>query len=626
MKYFLFFIVLGSFLFGCQQEPTSTTNEEDSTASEVVAIPPFLPLQTVAFDDFSAFQTPDTNWKIVDKASSDFMQNYALEIVDGKGILVNKPDSIHKGNLVTLLEHGDLELELEFMMARASNSGIYFQSRYEVQLFDSWNKDTISFADCGGIYEQWKDKENGGTIGGATPKVNASKAPGLWQTLRVLFRAPRFDATGKKTANAKFEYVYLNDMLIQKNVEVSSPTIAATFRDEKPKGNLMIQGDHGPVAFRNMRLKTLAQDTVTLNNLTYKLYNGKWDYIPNFDTMQVTSSGSFNSFADVENLAQTKDHFAFVFEGNMEIPNEGQYLFETTIDDGGDLYIDDKLVVHNEGDPGLGTERAIVNLTKGVHKFKLTYYEEVWLAWLVVQVEGPNVEKHYLLNPPGKFPWGEEEVTPITVTPNQTPEMVRAFVMHGKEKKTHTISVGTPNGIHFSYDLQNAALLSAWKGKFADVTEMWDGRGESQLLKPLNARIELDDKITLASLAYQKDNFPAIKQAQFQSLGYTLNVQQFPVFEYRFGNVNVRDEIVPKEKQLQRTLVFDGQEVNLYHKVAVAKQITKLANGWYDIDGNYYVQVNQPDRVELRTTNQQQTLMLPVANKAKDTLSYNIVW
>ncbi|MEK7676891.1 MAG: family 16 glycoside hydrolase [Verrucomicrobiota bacterium] len=71
-----------------------------------------------------------------------------------------------------------------------------------------------------------------------------------------MFRAPRFDASGKKVENARFVKVTHNGRVIHENVELTGPTRAATYEnDEKPTGPLMLQGDHGPVAYRNLQLK-----------------------------------------------------------------------------------------------------------------------------------------------------------------------------------------------------------------------------------------------------------------------------------------------------------------------------------------------------------------------------------
>ena len=90
--------------------------------------------------------------------------------------------------------------------------------------------------------------------------MNASKAPGEWQTFEVIFRAPRFGPDGQKTANGKFVRVVLNGQVIHENVEVTGPTRAAAYRDEKPKGPIMLQGDHGPVAYRNIRIRILKDE------------------------------------------------------------------------------------------------------------------------------------------------------------------------------------------------------------------------------------------------------------------------------------------------------------------------------------------------------------------------------
>jgi hypothetical protein len=73
----------------------------------------------------------------------------------------------------------------------------------------------------------------------------------------VWFQAPRFDATGKKTTNAKFLRVVYNGLSVQKEVECEGPTRAAMEIPEAPMGPLMIQGDHGPVALRNIYIRPL---------------------------------------------------------------------------------------------------------------------------------------------------------------------------------------------------------------------------------------------------------------------------------------------------------------------------------------------------------------------------------
>jgi hypothetical protein len=84
--------------------------------------------------------------------------------------------------------------------------------------------------------------------------VNASKPPGEWQKFVIDFRAPKFDESGKKIANARFVKVELNGQVLHENVEMKGPTPSGVTGKEAPEGPLMFQGDHGPVAYRNIRI------------------------------------------------------------------------------------------------------------------------------------------------------------------------------------------------------------------------------------------------------------------------------------------------------------------------------------------------------------------------------------
>ena len=105
----------------------------------------------------------------------------------GTGILLNLNDNTRKDNLVSAFEHGDIELEVEVMIPKGSNSGIYLQGRYEVQLLDSWGVKDPSFSDIGGIYRNW-ETEKGKIYMGKAPLTNAAKAPGLWQKMNISCR------------------------------------------------------------------------------------------------------------------------------------------------------------------------------------------------------------------------------------------------------------------------------------------------------------------------------------------------------------------------------------------------------------------------------------------------------
>lgn len=207
--------------------------------------------------DLSGWRKSAGDWLVVEKAAPDESDSTKFSLSRGKGVLVNGPKG-RTVNLISLFEHGDVEAHIEFMVPKKSNSGVYFQGRYEIQVLDSWGVEKLKFSDCGGVYQRWINRKG---YGGNAPRVNASRRPGEWQTFDVVFRAPRFDASGEKVENARFVKVVHNGQVIHENVELLGPTRSATYEnDEKPAGPLMLQGDHGPVAYRNIRLKPIVVD------------------------------------------------------------------------------------------------------------------------------------------------------------------------------------------------------------------------------------------------------------------------------------------------------------------------------------------------------------------------------
>ena len=89
-------------------------------------------------------------WQAVTSPFTKDKEHHKLDYTAGAGILVNDNDAQHNSALISNLEHQDLDIEFEFMMpAGSSNSGIYLQGRYEVQLFDSWGKAVPDITDLG---------------------------------------------------------------------------------------------------------------------------------------------------------------------------------------------------------------------------------------------------------------------------------------------------------------------------------------------------------------------------------------------------------------------------------------------------------------------------------------------
>ena len=218
-------------------------------------------------DDLSAWRGNTGQWEIVGDTFTNPKNVKLLSSKPGTGVILNGPTG-RTNNIVSKAEFGDVKAHIEFMVPKGSNSGVYFMGRYEIQVYDSYGVEKGQYPgiECGGIYERWDNNRNKG-FEGHSPRVNASRAPGQWQTFDVIFRAPRFDKNGRKISNARFEKIVHNGILVHENVELTGPTRAGMYNDEKPTGPLMLQGDHGPVAYRNIwltgALPFFAMDTGT---------------------------------------------------------------------------------------------------------------------------------------------------------------------------------------------------------------------------------------------------------------------------------------------------------------------------------------------------------------------------
>lgn len=197
-------------------------------------------------------------WTMAESVSGSTTEKKWKSIKAGKSILFNGKTG-KSTNIVSKSPYSDVELLVEFMIPKSSNSGIYFMERYEVQILDSYGKadDALTYGDCAGIYHRWDEtiedpKKRG--YEGTSPTTNASKAPGAWQQLLIAFRAPRFDEAGKKSENARFIKVTHNGVVIHEDVEVTGPTRGGKSGEESKEGRFIIQGDHGPIAVRKFQV------------------------------------------------------------------------------------------------------------------------------------------------------------------------------------------------------------------------------------------------------------------------------------------------------------------------------------------------------------------------------------
>jgi hypothetical protein len=129
-------------------------------------------------------------------------------------------------NLVTDEKFGDFKLHIEFRYPKESNSGVYLRGRYEVQIMDSKGNYPV-FGELGGVY------------GFLTPSEQVAKDAGEWQTYDI-------------TLIGRMITLIANGKTVISNQEIPGITGGALDSKEGEPGPLQLQGDHGPIEYRNI--------------------------------------------------------------------------------------------------------------------------------------------------------------------------------------------------------------------------------------------------------------------------------------------------------------------------------------------------------------------------------------
>jgi hypothetical protein len=145
------------------------------------------------------------------------------------GVYVNHPPST---DIQTDQDYYNFQLHIEFNIAPGSNSGVYLRDKYEVQILDSYRK-PASVESCGALF------------GRIAPATDAARQPGTWQTFDITFVGRRLT-------------VLQNGTRVLHNVDVGPKGTGRASDCPDGPGPLRLQGDHGMVMFRNVRLRPLS--------------------------------------------------------------------------------------------------------------------------------------------------------------------------------------------------------------------------------------------------------------------------------------------------------------------------------------------------------------------------------
>jgi len=160
------------------------------------------------------------------------------------------------GDIQTKQNFGDVQLHLEWQSdpgssasgQNRSNSGVFLQSRYEVQVLDNNENDTYVNGQVGSIYKQ------------SIPLVMAAAPTGQWNTYDIIYRQPEFDEAGHKTKSATITVLH-NGVLVQDHYQIEGTTEYIGWPKNEPHGEAPIKlqdhQDQSGVSYRNIWVREL---------------------------------------------------------------------------------------------------------------------------------------------------------------------------------------------------------------------------------------------------------------------------------------------------------------------------------------------------------------------------------
>ena len=133
------------------------------------------------------------------------------------------------------------------------------------------------------------------------------------------------------------------------------------------------------------------------NGIRYHYYESKKDmnFLPNFLEMKAVKSGKTYQFR-IDSINQVKHQFGIQFSSSIKINSKGEYHFYLLSDDGSRLYINNTLVVDNDGGHGAIERKGSISLQPGFHKITLDYHNQQGGAWLDAFYKGPGIPKQII--------------------------------------------------------------------------------------------------------------------------------------------------------------------------------------------------------------------------------------
>ena len=303
-----------------------------------------------------------------------------------------------------------------------------------------------------------------------------------------------------------------------------------------------------------------------ITNLTYKIYHGKWDKMPDFSKLKPKKSGVLSKGLFDISSSEIDNGFAFLFSGEIECLKDGKYNFSISSDDGSQLLINKELVVNNDGIHSNKAKSGAVLLKKGKHSIEVKYFEAGGQDALSVSWSGPGFKNQVLSR---SLPKAGRVYEGMLIEPPQGEAIIYRNFIDGAGPRA--IGVGYHEGVNLAFDANNMRLAMIWRDDFIDGARHWISRGLGFQPPAGDAVIRFPEGVAIAALETAESAWPEAeyRTTDFRFRGYTLDQMQKPTFKYERGNVSIEDRFIPSAGKIKRVINFKAKDTpsNLYFRI-----------------------------------------------------------
>ncbi len=295
--------------------------------------------------------------------------------------------------------------------------------------------------DYGFLYEGYIQIKQAGKYTFYTKSDDGSK---LWINEQLLV-----DNDGLHALQERLGAVYLTE---------GYHPIRVTFFDRKYADGLQVSYEATGIAKQTIPGEVLftkapqPEPIASVSGLHYRYYHGSWHELPDFSGMEAVKSGTVADFS-LEPRTQ-QDDYGFLYEGYIQIKQAGKYTFYTKSDDGSKLWINEQLLVDNDGLHALQERLGAVYLTEGYHPIRVTFFDRKYADGLQVSYEATGIAKQTI---PGEVLF--------TNVPNQPAELIAT---------TQIVRADAGGDRKLSSDTENVALHGQGHGPYPFRSYLWE--------------------------------------------------------------------------------------------------------------------------------------------------------